>query len=287
MPLDGVAGTARADRGAAVQDRARDRRPEPALRGWAPSRRTATASASAGTAAATGRGLPQRLAGVGGREPARAGGAHRVAAVPGPRAGRDRLARAADATATRSATVAGCSSTTGTSQTSTRCGATSCSRSTPTGSPRSRARRTRRSCSSSPSPTGWSRTRSTRSSGRSACSRPPRARTASRAFQGDLRVLGRGDLWAVRYATAGRRALAVRVGRRRSLRRLYPDNPRFQRLSPDDRLIVSEPFSDLPGVWHEIPPATAVTVRPGGVLEERPFRPQATDLAIGAGSAGA
>ena len=29
---------------------------------------------------------------------------------------------------------------------------------------------------------------------------------------------------------------------------------------PDDRVIVSEPFSDLPGVWHEIEPASAVTV---------------------------
>lgn len=39
------------------------------------------------------------------------------------------------------------------------------------------------------------------------------------------------------------------------------------------RVIVSEPFSDLPAVWHEIPPATAVTVRRGGVLEQQRFRP--------------
>jgi glutamine amidotransferase len=58
-----------------------------------------------------------------------------------------------------------------------------------------------------------------------------------------------------------------------SIKHLHPDNPRFQRLTVDDRLIVSEPFADLPGVWQEIPPSTAVTVRRGGVLEERPFRP--------------
>ena len=57
-----------------------------------------------------------------------------------------------------------------------------------------------------------------------------------------------------------------------AVRRLHPDNPRFERLGADDRLIVSEPFSDLPGVWREVPEATAVTVRRGGVLEERPFR---------------
>ena len=71
---------------------------------------------------------------------------------------------------------------------------------------------------------------------------------------------------------------AHRCSRRRtrtSIRRLHPDNPRLQRLSPEDRLIVSEPFSDLPGVWHEIEPSSAVTVHRGGVLEHRPFRPHA------------
>ncbi len=50
---------------------------------------------------------------------------------------------------------------------------------------------------------------------------------------------------------------------------------RFAQLSDDDRLVVSEPFSDLPGVWREIPEATAVTVGPGGLFEERPFTPSA------------
>jgi hypothetical protein len=40
-------------------------------------------------------------------------------------------------------------------------------------------------------------------------------------------------------------------------------------------MIVSEPFSDLPGVWHEIPAGTAVIVQPGGHLEDRPFHPVA------------
>jgi hypothetical protein len=61
-----------------------------------------------------------------------------------------------------------------------------------------------------------------------------------------------------------------------------PDHPRYQRLGTDDRLIVSEPFSDLPGVWHEIPEQTAVTVRRGGVLEQQPFRPRPPDSAVAA-----
>ena len=42
----------------------------------------------------------------------------------------------------------------------------------------------------------------------------------------------------------------------------------------DDRLIVSEPFADLPGLWQEIPQSSAVTVRHGGVLEQRAFQPR-------------
>ena len=49
----------------------------------------------------------------------------------------------------------------------------------------------------------------------------------------------------------------------RSLRALHPDNPRFAHLTDEDRLIVSEPLSDLPGVWLEIPESTAVIVQPG------------------------
>jgi predicted glutamine amidotransferase len=81
-------------------------------------------------------------------------------------------------------------------------------------------------------------------------------------------------LWAVRYATQGTPRSLFASANIDSVQRLYPDNPRLQRLGDDDRLIVSEPFADLPGLWQEIPPATAVTVRRGGILEERPFVPR-------------
>jgi glutamine amidotransferase len=80
-------------------------------------------------------------------------------------------------------------------------------------------------------------------------------------------------LWAVRYASEGTPRTLFASADVHAIRDLYPDNPRFGRLSDDDRLIVSEPFSDLPGVWREIPPSTAVVVRGAGVLEERPFTP--------------
>jgi glutamine amidotransferase len=80
-------------------------------------------------------------------------------------------------------------------------------------------------------------------------------------------------LWGVRYNTGGRARTLYVSADVDTVRRLHPENERFSRLSPDDRLIVSEPFSDLPGVWEPVPEATAVTVRRGGVLEKRPFAP--------------
>jgi hypothetical protein len=85
-------------------------------------------------------------------------------------------------------------------------------------------------------------------------------------------------LWAVRYATRGRARSLFASADVATLRQLAPDNERVQRLSEDDRVIVSEPFADLPGAWQEIPESTAVTVRRGGVLEERPFVPMVSEL---------
>ena len=83
-------------------------------------------------------------------------------------------------------------------------------------------------------------------------------------------------LWAIRYATDGPARTLFTTTDVATLQALYPDNERFARLTPDDRLVVSEPFSDLPGVWREVPAGTAITVRRGGVLEERPFAPAPT-----------
>jgi predicted glutamine amidotransferase len=77
----------------------------------------------------------------------------------------------------------------------------------------------------------------------------------------------------VRYATEGPPRSLFASADVDTIKHLHPENPRFARLSPDDRVVVSEPFSDLPGLWHEIPESTAVTVRRGGVMEQRPFRP--------------
>lgn len=95
------------------------------------------------------------------------------------------------------------------------------------------------------------------------------------AVQATFGVSDGDALWAVRYATAGPPRSLFASSDVAAIHALYPDNERFGQMTDDDRLIVSEPFSDLPGLWHEIPPGTAVTVRRGGELEQRSFTPQA------------
>jgi predicted glutamine amidotransferase len=104
-------------------------------------------------------------------------------------------------------------------------------------------------------------------------------RGVSGAVQASFGASDGSSLWAVRYATDGPARSLFASADADAVRRLYPEDERFQRLTSDDRLIVSEPFSDLPGVWREIEQGTAVTVGTGGVHEERPFRPRVPDHA--------
>ena len=103
------------------------------------------------------------------------------------------------------------------------------------------------------------------------------------AVQGTFGVADGDVLWAVRYASEGVPRSLFASTDVESLRQLHPDNPRIQQLSPDDRVIVSEPFADLPDAWQEIEPSTAVTVRRGGILEHRPFQPRDTGVPATAG----
>src|SRR3954462_848358 len=80
-------------------------------------------------------------------------------------------------------------------------------------------------------------------------------------------------LWGVRYASKGRPRSLFASSDASSIRRLYPDNERFQRLRDEDRIVLSEPLVDLPGLWDEIPESTAIVVQPGPD-ERRPFRPR-------------
>ena len=80
-------------------------------------------------------------------------------------------------------------------------------------------------------------------------------------------------LYAVRYSTEhSSRTLFVSEDVE-SVRALHPDNERFQRMTTEDRVVVSEPVSDLPGAWREVPESTALIIQ-RGPDEQKPFRPR-------------
>jgi glutamine amidotransferase len=83
-------------------------------------------------------------------------------------------------------------------------------------------------------------------------------------------------LWGVRYSSEGRSRTLYVSADGSAVRQLHPENERLQRVTDEDRVIVSEPLSDLPGVWIEVPEATALIVQ-RGPDEHRPFRPQAPE----------
>jgi len=96
-----------------------------------------------------------------------------------------------------------------------------------------------------------------------------------RALQASIGVSDGETLWAVRYSTEGESRTLFVSADAQAIKQLHPENPRLQQLRDEDRLVVSEPFADLPGLWHEIPESTALTVLPDGEHEWRPFRPVA------------
>jgi predicted glutamine amidotransferase len=80
-------------------------------------------------------------------------------------------------------------------------------------------------------------------------------------------------LYAVRYSTEHHSRTLFISAEAAAIRELHPESERLQLLRDEDRAIVSEPFSDLPGVWIEVPESTALIVQPGPD-EQRPFAPQ-------------
>ena len=70
-------------------------------------------------------------------------------------------------------------------------------------------------------------------------------------------------IWAFRYSSDGQPRSLFYSTDEPTLRAMYPDNEMLQRLSPDARLVVSEPLGDLPGAWNEVPPSTVSVIRQG------------------------
>jgi glutamine amidotransferase len=102
-----------------------------------------------------------------------------------------------------------------------------------------------------------------------------RSHGVEEALQMTLGVSDGERLYAVRYASGRMEANSLYVSNdAHDVRLLYPEVERLQRLSDEARAVVSEPLGDLPGIWRDVPPASAVVVQPGAD-EELPFTPRA------------
>ncbi|MEU6892634.1 class II glutamine amidotransferase [Streptomyces sp. NPDC046557] len=70
-------------------------------------------------------------------------------------------------------------------------------------------------------------------------------------------------VWAFRYSSRGASRSLYYSSRVDALRKLHPDAAFLQSVSEETRLIVSEPLSDLPGAWNEVPEGSYGVVQPG------------------------
>ena len=93
------------------------------------------------------------------------------------------------------------------------------------------------------------------------------------AVQASLGVTDGERLWAFRYSTEGHSRSLFASADAQAVRRLHPEIERLQQLRDEDRVVVSEPFADLEGVWEEIPESSVLLVQPGAD-EHFPFRPR-------------
>jgi predicted glutamine amidotransferase len=92
------------------------------------------------------------------------------------------------------------------------------------------------------------------------------------AVQASMGLSDGERLWAFRYSTEARSRTLFVSADASAIRRLHPENPRLQRLHDEDRVVVSEPVADLPGLWDEIPESSVLIVQ-AGADELRPFQP--------------
>jgi glutamine amidotransferase len=91
------------------------------------------------------------------------------------------------------------------------------------------------------------------------------------ALQMTVGVSDGARLYAARYASGPEVNTLFVNEDLQSVRMLYPENEPLVHFGGDARVVVSEPLTDLPGLWREVPAGTALIV--GEDIEEQAFEP--------------
>jgi predicted glutamine amidotransferase len=107
-----------------------------------------------------------------------------------------------------------------------------------------------------------------------------RARGVEHPIQMTVATTNGQQLWVFRHSSERQSRTLYFSTSVHALRALYPENPMFQQLGDETRLVVSEPLGDLPGAWNEMPEST-VGVVDGGHDMLFPFTPR-VEAVVGA-----
>jgi glutamine amidotransferase len=89
-------------------------------------------------------------------------------------------------------------------------------------------------------------------------------------MQGTVAVSDGHTLWAFRYSTSHNSRSLFHSAAIPELRELYPDAERLQIFGEKAKVVVSEPFSDVPGAFLEVPESTVAILDDDGYHHE-PF----------------
>lgn len=102
-----------------------------------------------------------------------------------------------------------------------------------------------------------------------------RAQGIEHPMQGTYAMSDGRSLWAARYSTEHRSRTLYVSQDLDTLKRLHPDEARLAHLDETSRVVVSEPISDLPGDWAEVPESTGLVIDAAGA-QQVPFVPLAS-----------
>jgi len=80
-------------------------------------------------------------------------------------------------------------------------------------------------------------------------------------------------VWAFRYSSEGRSRSLFHSVDVDTILQMSPDRMDLEKVGSHARVIVSEPLTDLPGAFHEVPESTVAVLAPG-THEHRPFAPK-------------
>ncbi len=91
-------------------------------------------------------------------------------------------------------------------------------------------------------------------------------------WQGTVAVSDGEKIWAFRYSTQGRSRSLFHSVDIATLQQMYPDLERLRVFSDDAHLVVSEPTTELPGAFVEVPESTVAILDAAG-YHHREFSP--------------